>query len=264
MSKEIIKFQNKIFDTHAHYDDKQFDEDREEVLAAAAAAGVGTIVNASATVKSWEKVLSLTERYPFVYGMIGVHPDEVGDLNEENFARMEMLARRNKIVAIGEIGLDYYWDNESHEEQRKWFVRQLELARRLNMPVNIHSREAAADTMEVLKEHGEGMKAIIHCYSYSKEMALEYVKMGYLIGVGGVVTFKNGKRLKETVEAVPLSRLVLETDCPYLAPEPYRGKRNSSINLSYVARSIAEIKGVSEEDVIRITEENAKAFYGIA
>lgn len=252
-----------IFDTHAHYDDKQFDEDRELLLDSMQAGGVGTIVNASATVESWDKVLELTKEYPFVYGMIGVHPDEVGALDEEKFARMERLLQEEKVVAVGEIGLDYYWDNESHEVQKRWFIRQLELARKWNMPVNIHSREAAADTLEIMKKYAQGMKAIIHCYSYSKEMAEEYVKMGYLIGVGGVVTFKNARRLKETVEAIPLSHIVLETDCPYLAPEPNRGKRNSSLNLSYVAQAIADLKGVTAEEVIKVTEENAKAFYGI-
>lgn len=252
-----------IFDTHAHYDDKQFDEDREMLLDSMQAGSVGTIVNASATVESWDKVLELTKEYPFVYGMIGVHPDEVGALDEEKFARMERLLQEEKVVAVGEIGLDYYWDNESHEVQKEWFIRQLELARKWNVPVNIHSREAAADTMEIMKKYAQGMKAIIHCYSYSKEMAEEYVKMGYLIGVGGVVTFKNARRLKETVEAIPLSHIVLETDCPYLAPEPNRGKRNSSLNLSYVAQAIADLKGVTAEEVIKVTEENAKAFYGI-
>ncbi len=252
-----------IFDTHAHYDDKQFDEDREQLLDSMRAGGVGTIVNASATVESWDKVLELTREYPFVYGMIGVHPDEVGALDEEKFARMERLLQEEKVVAVGEIGLDYYWDNESHEVQKRWFIRQLELARKWNMPVNIHSREAAADTLEIMKKYAQGMKVIIHCYSYSKEMAEEYVKMGYLIGVGGVVTFKNARRLKETVEAIPLSQIVLETDCPYLAPEPNRGKRNSSLNLSYVAQAIADLKGITAEEVIKVTGENAKAFYGI-
>lgn len=252
-----------IFDTHAHYDDKQFDADRTALLDSMEAGGIGAIVNASATVGSWEKVLELTEKYPFVYGMIGVHPDEVGSLDEEKFLRMEQLLKKEKIVAVGEIGLDYYWDNESHDVQKEWFIRQLELARRLNMPVNIHSREAAADTMEIMKAHGSGMKAIIHCYSYSREMALEYVRMGYLIGVGGVVTFKNAKKLKETVKAVPLSNIVLETDCPYLAPEPNRGKRNSSLNLPYVAQAVAELKGVTVEEVVKRTAENAKAFYKI-
>ena len=225
--------------------------------------GVGTIVDASATVDSWERVLELTRRYPFVYGMIGVHPDEVGDLNEENFARMEQLLHEEKVVAVGEIGLDYYWDKEQHEIQKEWFIRQLQLARKLNMPVNIHSREAAQDTMEIMKEHAADMKAIIHCYSYSKEMAEEYVKMGYLLGIGGVVTFKNAKKLKEVVKAVPLSHIVLETDCPYLAPEPNRGKRNASSNLIYVAQTIAELRGTTTEEVIAVTEENARKFYGL-
>ncbi len=252
-----------IFDTHAHYDDGQFDEDREDVLLTMQAGGVGTIVDASATVNSWERVLELTQKYPFVYGMIGVHPDEVGDLNEDNFARMEQLLQKEKIVAVGEIGLDYYWDKESRDLQEAWFVSQLELARKWNLPVNIHSREAAADTMQIMKEHARGIPAIIHCYSYSKEMAEEYVRMGYLIGVGGVVTFKNAKRLKEIVKEIPLSHIVLETDCPYLAPEPNRGKRNSSLNLPYVAQAIAELKGITAEEVIRVTEENAKRFYRI-
>ncbi len=253
-----------IFDTHAHYDDIQFDPDREELLAQMRAEGVGTIVNASATVASWEKIRELTRRYPFLYGMIGVHPDEVGDLDEETFSRMErLLLEEEKIVAVGEIGLDYYWDKESHVIQKQWFIRQLELAKRTNYPVNIHSREAAADTMDILRKYGRGMKAIIHCYSYSREMAEEYVRMGYLIGVGGVATFKNARKLKEVIQAVPLSHIVLETDCPYLAPEPYRGKRNSSLYLSYVAQAIAELKGISPEEVIKVTEENAMAFYAI-
>lgn len=252
-----------IFDTHAHYDDIQFDTDREELLSSMPEHGVGTIVNASASAASWRNVLELTERYPFVYGMIGVHPDEVGALDQECFAEMEELLKRDKIVAVGEIGLDYYWDNESHDVQKQWFIRQLELARKNGLPVNIHSREAAADTMDILKQYGQGMKAVIHCYSYSKEMAREYVRMGYLIGIGGVVTFKNARKLKETVQAIPMSHIVLETDCPYLAPEPNRGKRNSSINLHDVAAAIAELKGQTKEEVIRITEENGRRFYGL-
>lgn len=252
-----------IIDTHAHYDDEQFQEDRDILLRSMETGGIGAIVNASASVDSWERVLELTRTYPFVYGMIGVHPDEVGDLNEERFSKMERLLSEDKIVAVGEIGLDYYWDKESHEEQKRWFVRQLDLARRKHLPVNIHSREAAADTMEIMKQYAQGVNAIIHCYSYSREMAEEYVKMGYLIGVGGVVTFKNAKRLKETVKAIPLTQIVLETDCPYLAPEPNRGKRNSSLNLPYVAQAVAELKDTTVEEVIRVTAENAKRFYAI-
>lgn len=252
-----------IIDTHAHYDDEKFDIDRDELLNSLESGGISAVINASASVHSWDKILELTKKYPFVYGMIGVHPDEIGELNEENFARMETLVSEEKIVAVGEIGLDYYWDKESHEQQKEWFIRQLNLAREKNLPVNIHSREAAADTFEILKEYGQGLKAIIHCYSYSKEMALEYVKMGYLIGVGGVVTFKNAKKLKEVVQAVPIEQIVLETDCPYLAPTPYRGKRNSSLYLPYVVEAIAEIKEMAAEEVIKITEENARRFYGI-
>ena len=252
-----------IFDTHAHYDDEQFDADREELLSGMKAGGVGMIVDAAATVASWDKILELTEKYPFLYGSVGVHPDEVGDLNEENFARMSELADRKKIVPIGEIGLDYYWDKEGHDLQKYWFIRQLELAGEKKLPVMIHSREAAADTMEIMKKYGKDLNGVIHCYSYSPEMAQEYVKMGYFIGVGGVVTFKNAKKLKETVKEIPLESIVLETDCPYLAPEPFRGKRNCSLYISYVAEKIAELKGISAEEVIRQTEENAKQLYQI-
>ena len=252
-----------IFDTHAHYDDEQFDTDREALLDSMATGGVGTIVNASASVESWDKVLGLTEKYPFIYGMIGVHPDEAGSLDEEKFRRMEELLGREKIVAVGEIGLDYYWDKEEHDTQKYWFIRQLELAAKKHMPVSVHSREAASDTMEIMKKYGAGMQAVIHCYSYSLEMAREYVKMGYYIGVGGVVTFKNARKLKEVVQEIPLERIVLETDCPYLAPEPFRGKRNSSLNLTYVAQAVAALKGTTPEEVICRTEENARKLYNL-
>lgn len=252
-----------IFDTHAHYDDEQFDEDRRMLLDSMADNGVGWIVNVSASYASCVRVVDMVQEYPFMYAAVGVHPDEVGDLNEESFARMKELFRRDKVVAVGEIGLDYYWDNESHAIQKKWFIRQLELAGELSLPVLIHSREAAADTMEVMKEYGQGLGGVIHCYSYSREMAREYVKMGFYIGVGGVVTFKNARKLKETVEEIPLEAIVLETDCPYLAPVPYRGKRNNSAYIRYVAREVARLKGITCEEVIAQTEENAKRLYGI-
>lgn len=253
-----------IFETHAHYDDEQFDLDRDELLASMAAGGVGTIVNVSATFDSCARVVEMVQKYPFMYAAVGVHPDEVGELDEERFLQMEGLLNRNKVVAVGEIGLDYYWDHESHELQKYWFVRQLELARKHGLPVLIHSREAAADTMDIMKKHGVGLKGVIHCYSYSKEMAKEYVKMGYYIGVGGVITFKNARKLKEVVEAIPLTSIVLETDCPYLAPTPYRGKRNNSIYLKYVAEAIAELKETTAEEVIAQTEQNGKVLYQLA
>ena len=205
--------------------------------------------------------MALAGKYPHVYAAIGVHPDEVGELNEDKIQHMKELCCNKKVVAVGEIGLDYYWDKEGHDLQKRWFIRQLDLAREMNKPVMIHSREAAADTMEIMKEHGKGLKGVIHCYSYSLEMAREYVKMGYYIGVGGVVTFKNSKKLKEIVEEIPLESIVLETDCPYLAPTPFRGKRNSSLYLPYVVEAIAELKGISAEQVIEQTEKNARDLY---
>lgn len=250
-----------IFDTHAHYDDRQFEEDRAELLSSMQEQGVGMIVDAGSDIASWDKIGQLTEQYPFIYGAIGVHPDEVGELDEEKMQRMEKLLSGEKMVAVGEIGLDYYWDKEKRDLQKKWFIRQLELARQLDLPVIIHSREAAADTMEIMKQHAKGLDGVIHCFSYSLEQAKEYVNMGFYLGIGGVVTFKNAKKLKEVVGKIPLESLVLETDSPYLAPVPNRGKRNSSLNLVYVAEEIAALKGVSYEEVVRQTTENAKKLY---
>lgn len=253
-----------IFDTHAHYDDRQFEEDREELLGSMRENGVELIVDAGSDIASWDKIEQLTDRYPFIYGAIGVHPDEVGELDEEKMKRMEQLLAREKMVAVGEIGLDYYWDKEPEvqQKQRYWFVRQLALAQEADLPVIIHSRDAAEDTMQIMKKAREdGIKGVIHCYSYSPEMAQEYVKMGYRIGVGGVVTFKNARKLVKTVEMIPLSSIVLETDCPYMAPEPHRGTRNDSRNIPYVIAKIAEIKGVSEEEVEQTTRENAFALF---
>ena len=253
-----------IFDTHAHYDDRQFEEDREELLGSMRENGVELIVDAASDIASWDKIEQLTDRYPFIYGAIGVHPDEVGELDEEKMKRMEQLLAREKMVAVGEIGLDYYWDKEPEiqAKQRYWFVRQLALAQQADLPVIIHSRDAAEDTMQIMeKAYEDGIKGVIHCYSYSPVMAQEYVKMGYFIGVGGVVTFKNAKKLVKTVETIPLSSIVLETDCPYMAPEPHRGTRNDSRNIPYVIAKIAEIKGVSVEEVEQTTRENAFALF---
>lgn len=250
-----------IFDTHAHYDDEQFDEDRDQLLSSMAEAGVSTIVEIGASMESSRNAIWLAEQYPFVYAAVGVHPDNVGELDEETFEELEAMCRHNKVVAVGEIGLDYHWDTEPREVQKKWFVRQLELARKMKLPVNIHSRDAAEDTLEIMKEYGEGLGGIIHCFSYSKEMAKEYVKMGFFIGVGGVVTFKNGRKLKEIVTELPLEKIVLETDCPYLAPEPNRGKRNDSRNIHYVAEQVAELKNLDKETVVKQTENNAILIY---
>lgn len=251
-----------IFESHAHYDDEAFDTDREEILDRCQRDGIEYIVNVSASLKTVKSTLALAEKYPFLYAAVGVHPDEVGELNEENFIWLTEQCRNPKTVAVGEIGLDYYWDKENHELQKKWFRAQMELAKKLDLPMIVHSREAAADTLEEIKKaQDERLRGVIHCFSYAPEMAEEYLKLGYYIGIGGVVTFKNAKKLKEVVKLLPLERILLETDCPYLAPEPNRGKRNSSLNLPYVATAIGELKGVDPDEVIRITSQNAKNMY---
>ena len=253
-----------IIETHAHYDDDRFEQDREELLSVLPEHGIGVVINSGASVESTKDTILLAQKYPHVYAAVGVHPSEISELDDSFMEWMKEQASSEKTVAIGEIGLDYYWDKEPEVQanQRYWFGRQLELAREVNLPVIIHSRDAAADTMQVMKEHdAQNLKGVIHCYSYSKEMALEFIKMGYYIGVGGVVTFKNAKKLIETVEAIPLERILLETDCPYMAPEPFRGKRNSSLYLPYVVEKIAQIKGISKEEVEKVTEANARTLF---
>jgi len=252
-----------IFESHAHYDSHQFNEDREELLKSMQENGIGTILNVCADWDSVTEVVEMVQNYPFMYAAVGLHPDEVGDLDDERFEILKAQCQNEKVVAVGEIGLDYYWDNEAHDIQKKWFVRQLDLARELSLPVIIHSRDAAEDTLKIMKEHAQGLQGVIHCFSYSKELAEEYVKMGFHIGIGGVVTFKNGKKLKEVAEVVPLERILLETDCPYLAPEPYRGKRNSSLYIPHIAQAIADIKAISYEEVVVQTERNAKMLFDI-
>lgn len=253
-----------IFETHAHYDDKAFDKDRDALLKSMPLKGVETIVNVGASFQGVLDTVKLTEQYPFVYGAVGIHPDEVGDLSEEKIRILRRFCDLEKIVAVGEIGLDYYWDKEGHDIQKKWFVRQMDLAKETGLPIIVHSRDAAKDTMDIMKaERADNLKGVIHCYSYSKEQAKEYMNMGYYLGIGGVVTFKNGKKLKEVVEYAPLDYLLLETDAPYMAPEPHRGERNCSLYLEYVAETIAEIKRISRQEVIEVTRENARRLFGI-
>ena len=248
-----------IFDTHAHYDDEAFDEDRDMLLAGLPARGIGAVVNIGASVQTTKNTLELTRRYPFVYGAIGVHPNETGELNDHLMDWLGEMTRQPKVVAVGEIGLDYYWDEPDRETQKHWFVRQLQLAREAGLPVVIHSRDAAKDTLTVMKEDEIG--GVIHCFSYGVELAREYLNMGFYLGIGGVLTFKNAKKLKEVAEYMPMDRMVLETDCPYLSPVPFRGKRNSSLYLPHVVKAVSEIKGVSEEEVIRVTWDNGRALY---
>ncbi|MGN0386475.1 MAG: TatD family hydrolase [Lachnospiraceae bacterium] len=253
-----------IFDTHTHYDDEAFEEDRDALISSLSAKNVGLVVNIGASLSSCGETLRMAEKYPFVYGAIGVHPSETAELNEENFLQLSEMAKHEKCVAVGEIGLDYYWHEPDRETQKFWFKRQLGLARELNLPVVIHSRDAANDTITVMKDmHAEEMGGVIHCFSYTRETAAIFLKMGFYIGIGGVVTFKNARKIKEAVEEIPLERIVLETDCPYLAPVPFRGKRNSSLNIPYVIEEIARIKQVSPNEVEEITWENAHKLYRI-
>lgn len=254
----------KIFDTHAHYDDKAFDEDRDILLSSMQQEiNIEKIVNVGASIKSCKSTIALTERYSFIYGAIGVHPEDVAHITEEDIMWLKEKSQLEKIVAIGEIGLDYYWDGVPKEVQQKWFDRQLELAKEVKLPVIIHSRDAAQDTRDMLlsADAKNQLNGIIHCYSYSKESARDYLNMGFYFGIGGVVTFKNAKKVKEAVSYIPLENLVLETDCPYLAPTPNRGERNSSLNIPYIAKEIAEIKGVSYEKVLDETYQNANMVY---
>ncbi len=251
-----------IFDTHAHYDDEAFDGDREELLKSLPVQGIARVVNVGASLKSCRQTLRLMETYDYIYGAIGVHPSETAELNEEAFAWLKEQCAHEKCVAVGEIGLDYYWDEPEREVQKEWFVRQLDLARQCSKPVIIHSREAAKDTMDIMTaEHAGEIGGVVHCYSYTKEVAQIFLDMDFYFGIGGVLTFQNAKKLKEAVEYIPLEKMVLETDCPYLAPVPNRGKRNSSLNLPYVVSAMAEIKGVDEETVRRVTWENAHRLY---
>lgn len=253
-----------IFDTHAHYDDEAFDEDREELLTHMGERGVEYIVNVGASIASTAKTLELTEQYPFVYGAAGIHPSETAELTSRDIEWIREIAYKEKVVAIGEIGLDYYWPEPDREVQKRWFKKQLKLAEETGLPIIIHSRDAAADTLEILKEwDAHKTKGVIHCFSYTWEIAREYLDMDYYFGIGGVLTFKNAKKLKEAVMHIPMEKILLETDCPYLAPEPYRGKRNQSEYIFYVAKQLAEIKNLSREEVLEITNNNAKQFYGI-
>lgn len=253
-----------IFDTHAHYDDEAFDEDREELLNGLAANGIGAVVNVGASLATTASTLALAARYPWMYGSVGVHPSETQELTEESIAWLEEQCQREKAVAVGEIGLDYHYDQPDRQVQLKWFERQLLLARRVNKPVIIHTRDAAQDTLDMMKsDAARGLTGIIHCFPFGAELAREYLDMGYYLGIGGVLTFKNGRKMKEAAAYAPLDRIVLETDSPYLAPTPFRGKRNDSTKLHLVVRELAEIKGVSEEEVEAATWENAVKVYRI-
>ena len=259
-----------IFDTHAHYDSEEFDGDREALIASLADGGIGGVCNIGATLAGARDSAAFAEKYPHFYAAVGIHPDECGEMTEDWLLELRALAQKPRVVAIGEIGLDYhgfgvYPDKVDKETQKHWFRAQLALAMELSLPVVIHSRNAAEDTMCMMREaHEAGLRSgIIHCYSYSAEQAKAYVEMGFYIGLGGVVTYEGQKKLTKVLAAIPLSRIVLETDCPYLAPVPHRGERNCSLYLPAVRDKIAELKGLSPAEVEQATWENAHRVYGI-
>lgn len=251
-----------IFDSHAHYDHEQFHSDREALFKKMPTEGIQYVINVASNMRSSRSSIELAKRYPFIYASVGVHPHDVKDMKEENLEHLIHLAAFEKVVAIGEIGLDYHYEYSPKTVQKLWFREQLKLAKDIDLPVIIHSREASQETFDIIMEAELGeAKGVIHCYGGSAEMAVEYTKVGFYIGVGGVVTFDNARRLKESVEAVDLDKILIETDAPYLAPVPLRGKRNDSRMLVHVIDEIAHIKGISSLEVERATYENAKRLF---
>ncbi len=251
-----------LFDTHAHLNDPAFDADRESLMAGLAAKGIGLVMNAGCSLESSKDIIKMAERYPWLYASVGSHPDSADEVNESVIEEYRCLCSHEKVKAIGEIGLDYYYEDIPREIQKNAFRMQMALAQELDMPVIIHEREAHDDGMRIVKEFPK-VKGVFHCYSGSAEMARQLVNMGWYIGFTGVLTFKNARKAVETAASIPLERIVLETDCPFMAPEPYRGKRNDPGYLPKMAEKLAEIRGISLEEVERITTENAKRLYRI-
>lgn len=252
-----------LFDTHAHFDDERFKNDRDEVLKSLEGYGVTNVVNVGADIKGSADSIALAEKYPFVYASVGVHPSGTGNMTDADIETLRRFAAHPKVRAIGEIGLDYHFEeNAAPEIQKKWFIRQLDLANELSMPVIIHDRDSKGECLEILKDK-KISNGVIHCFSGSAETAKEVLNLGMMISFTGVLTFKNARRAVEACTTIPIERIMIETDCPYMAPEPHRGERNFSGYVEFVARKIAEIKNMSYEDVVKITEENAKRFYGI-
>ena len=251
------------FDTHAHYDDARFDGDRDEVLASLAGAGIGLVCNVGCDVRSSKNSVALAHKYPFIYAVVGTHPHDADSLTDEDLDLYRALYADEKVRAIGEIGLDYHYDLSAREAQREAFDRQMALAEELGAPVVIHSREACEDTMDIVRRYAGRVAGVFHCYAYSVETAKELVKLGWYLSFTGAATFKNARRALEVIEWAPMSRLMIETDSPYLTPEPHRGHRNDSRYVPLVAKKIAQVRGTAVEDVERITTENGKKFFGI-
>lgn len=250
------------FDTHAHYDDKAFDSDRDELLSVLPEKGVELVVLPGCDVKSSRHAIEIADAYNYIYAAVGIHPGELAGFKSGDIDIIRKLAAHEKCVAIGEIGLDYYWDDSRKAEQKELFINQLELALELDLPVIIHDREAHADSMEILFRYPE-LRGVLHCFSGSKEMAQEILKRGWYLGFDGPVTYKNAKKALEVLEICPMDRLLIETDSPYLSPVPLRGKRNDSSNLCYVVDKIAQIKKCTPDVIAKTSAENGKKLFGI-
>ena len=253
-----------LIDSHAHLDDERFDRDRERLIESLRENGIDLVINPGDDLQSSIKAVALAEKYENIYAAVGVHPHAAKEMDDATIGILKSFANREKVIAIGEIGLDYYYDNSPRDIQRQRFIEQLNLAKEVDLPVIIHSRSAAGETFEILKEAQDGnLEGVLHCYSGSVEMAIEYIKLGFYISIAGPITFKNSRVAKEVAKAVPLDKLLIETDSPYLTPEPYRGKRNEPIYVRYVAGTIAEAKGLSFEEIAKATAENAKKLFRI-
>lgn len=253
-----------FFDTHAHLDDEQYSEDQETVIKRAYEAGVQLMVNVGYNVTSAQNTLELTQKFDFIYGAVGLHPHEAQDLNEKSLQILRQMAQRPRIVAIGEIGLDYYYDHSPRDTQHKVFREMIKLAREVGLPIIIHDRDAHEDTLRIVKEENAGeIGGVFHCYSGSWPLAQEILELGFYLALGGALTFKNARKAVEVVREIPLEKLLIETDCPYLTPVPYRGKRNEPAYVIQVAEAIAAIKGLSVEKVARATLANGKRLFGI-
>ena len=250
------------FDTHAHYCDKRFNEDRDEMLRSMENGGISLILNSGSSLRSSRLSLELADKFPFIYASVGVHPHDSKSMDDGTVTVLEKLLEHPKAVAVGEIGLDYHYDFSPRDVQKKRFREQLDLARRLNKPVIIHERESLQDTLDAVREYRD-LTGVFHCFSGSWETAKIILDLGWYISFTGVITFKNARRALEVVEKMPADKIMLETDCPYMAPEPMRGKRNSSLYLPYIAEKVAEVRGIEVEEVAKLTTENGKRFFGI-
>lgn len=251
-----------FFDSHSHYNDEKYDMDRKEIINSIYKEGITKTVCVGYNVEKSEEALEIAKENHFMFATCGISPNDIEEYVENSLEKIEEIAKDNKIVAIGEIGLDYYWNKENKNLQKELFIKQIEIANRLNKPIVIHTRDAAVDTIEILKEHPVNKKGIFHCCPLNQELIKEGLKLGFYISFSGNITFKNAKS-EQCVSLVPLDKLLIETDCPYLSPEPYRGKRNDSRNVKLVASKIAEIKGLELEEVAKVTYENAKKIFRI-